>query len=109
MQHHDLSRRARLGSAAVVERLHAGVRDADRVGIMAVRLEAPAPEPRAEQLDTVGNLCAGDPVRSLTIARSFKTFVDSAATLVDHVPGRSGFMTPERALAFLAFSVVAAG
>jgi hypothetical protein len=51
VQHEHLARQALARRAAVAERLHAGNRIADRIGVVAVRVKAVAGEIRLDPLD----------------------------------------------------------
>jgi hypothetical protein len=84
----------------------------DRVRVVAVPSEAAPPEPGPEQLDAAGRSATLHPVAPL--ARTFKTFVGRPAYHRGHgaslaAPRREVDMTPEQALAFVLFSVAAAG
>jgi threonine/homoserine/homoserine lactone efflux protein len=112
MEHDDLARHAALDPAAVVERLHARLGDPDGVGVVAMLVEGGPTEPGAQELDALPRLAGADPVAPL--ARTYKTRGRRSLHQDRHAASlpearRPVEMTRGQAIAFLVFSVAAAG
>jgi hypothetical protein len=76
MQHDDLARQADALGAAIPEALHAGERQADRTGAMAVARIGGAEEVRLDALKPVGARRGDDALALPPVARTFKTAAD---------------------------------
>ncbi len=85
IQHDHSPGSARMGGAAVVENLDAGIGHTDRIRVVSMSLIGRASEPCAEELDATDRARAGDPASDRPLARSFKTLT-----------GRSGFLDTHR-------------
>ncbi len=73
MEHDGIAGQTVLPAAAIVERLHARQSQAERIGIMPVRIVGVAAEEGLDALDTLGTGTGTKPIARQRSARSFKT------------------------------------
>ena len=71
-----LPRQADALGAAIPEALHAGERQAEAVGVVAMARVGVAEEPRRDALDARGGRRGDDPLAACQVARTFKTAAD---------------------------------
>ena len=76
VQHDDLARPADALGAAIPEALHAGQRQADRIGVVAVARVGVAEEARLDALESVGGRRGDDAFAARAFAQTFKTAAD---------------------------------
>jgi hypothetical protein len=86
MQDEDLAGGAVRRGASILERLHAMQRDADRVGVMAMRIIAMTREERLDPFQARARRRDLEPVRRVRSARSFKTAGCGAIYARCHAP-----------------------
>ena len=84
VEHDHLPRQAHPARPAVIEGLHASVRQADRVGVVPVLRVRGTGEPRAKQLHPADWPVARDPGAGALAARSFKTCAARSGLLRSH-------------------------
>src|SRR5262249_4675835 len=111
-EHDDLSRHAPLDPTSIIKHLDTGLGDADGVGVMAMPGVGASAEPRAEELHAVAGRERAHPVAALP--RTYKTLARRSPYDAAHGPSLREArgpveMTREQAVAFILFSVAAAG
>ena len=105
MQHEHLARQALPRGAAIAERLHARDGVADRIGVVAVRIEAVAGEIRLDPLDAVRRRRGAHPVCTIVQDAAWLPAFTSAirqsitASQQAHRHGRSARLHPRRSRA----------